>query len=69
LHWVAHYGHVDFVLFLVDHGVDVEARDKEGRTPLDCALAQGHVDLARSLVEHGATATGRAMLQIQEANT
>lgn len=41
---------------LVDEGIDVDARDPEGRTALMLASEMGHVDAARLLLDAGASA-------------
>ncbi len=38
---------------LVGHGADVNAQNKEGKTPLDRALARGWTDVAELLRAHG----------------
>jgi len=43
-------GHVEFARVLVDHGVDVNARDYFKSTPLHRALKDGHVEFARMLI-------------------
>jgi len=45
-------GHAEFALGLVDHGVDVNARDFDELTPLHIALKGGHVEISWLLVEH-----------------
>jgi ankyrin repeat protein len=39
---------------LIELGADVEARDKDGQTPLHVASQAGPLDIARMLIEHGA---------------
>jgi ankyrin repeat protein len=59
LEWRKEWGKVDLARFLIEHGADVSAKDKNGLTPLHWAVqgGVGNVDLARLLVEHGADAT------------
>jgi hypothetical protein len=52
-------GIVGLPRFLVEHGADVKAKDKDGSTPLHQAPASGNVDLAFFLVEHGADVTAQ----------
>ena len=47
-------GAEDIVKRLVEHGCDVDVKDREGRTPLFAAVAAGHKQIVRILVEHGA---------------
>ena len=41
------------VLFLIDKGLDIEARDVEGWRPLHRAAKEGNIDPVRVLVEKG----------------
>jgi ankyrin repeat protein len=58
LHLAAYYGHADVVAFLLDRGVDLEARTTNprlpGLTPLHSAAAGGKTDVALLLLERGA---------------
>jgi ankyrin repeat protein len=45
----------DMIRLLVEHGTDLNARDKEGRTLVDRALANGRIDLAELLRAYGAS--------------
>jgi ankyrin repeat protein len=53
LHAAALRNHVAAVLALVGRGVDVDARDKEGRTPLMIAAAFGNAEVAEALLSNG----------------
>jgi len=55
LHVAAFAGRVDAVRLLLDAGADVNARGKDGRTPLAVALAEGQTALARVLQQAGGT--------------
>jgi ankyrin repeat protein len=48
-------GTVESSHLLLKHGADIDAKDNEGRTPLDMALEHGREEIARLLSEHGAT--------------
>ncbi len=39
------------VLFLLDKGLDIEARDVEGCTPLHLAAREGNLEQVKALVE------------------
>ncbi len=55
LHAAALGGCVETVLGLVkDAGLDVDARDVSGQTPLFCAAEKGHVEACRALLRAGA---------------
>jgi ankyrin repeat protein len=53
LHVAALNGHVEVSRKLLQHKVDQNALDKNGRTPLRLAAEGGHIDVARLLLEHG----------------
>jgi ankyrin repeat protein len=53
-------GHVDFVQYLVEHGVDVSAKVESGFTPLHLASSRGYMDVVRFLIEHGADVSAKA---------
>jgi ankyrin repeat protein len=44
----------DLVRILIDHGANINAADKKGRTPLVTAMARGRWDIVRLLVMRGA---------------
>lgn len=45
------------VKVLIDHGADVNAKNHEGRTPLDIAIDRGRDEIADLLREHGGVET------------
>jgi ankyrin repeat protein len=51
LMYAAQNGHLDCVMQLIDHGASVQARNKDGFTPLHFATT---VDIVRVLLKHGA---------------
>ncbi|XP_078360427.1 transient receptor potential cation channel subfamily A member 1-like isoform X2 [Oculina patagonica] len=57
LHRCAMYNHVSVVQFLVDHGVDLNPRDREKCTPLLLAAAHGCSAVVSLLLESGADVT------------
>jgi hypothetical protein len=54
LHMAVLSGSGDIARLLIDHGVDVNAADNEGREPLHLAVIAGNEDLVRLLMKHGA---------------
>ncbi|KAK0761661.1 LOW QUALITY PROTEIN: hypothetical protein N5P37_005643 [Trichoderma harzianum] len=50
----SYYGHGAVVKLLVKRGADLEAKDRDGRTPLSWAAENGHEAIAKLLVEKGA---------------
>ncbi len=51
LHYEACTGDVNMVKALLNAGADIEAKDKNGATPLDCAKDEGHTDVVNILKE------------------
>lgn len=56
IYLVASQGDCDVVSLLITHGVNVNTRDLQGRTPL--SLAKGHDAVCQMLISHGAIASG-----------
>ncbi|CAI6097695.1 unnamed protein product [Clonostachys chloroleuca] len=63
LHFVAcgtHFWHADAVTYLLSHGADIEAKNKDGQTPLLCAISTQHPNgfwkelTIKRLLDHGA---------------
>ncbi len=53
LHNASHYGHIDAVTLLLEHGSDVNAKNIEGNIPLYAAVHQHHLAITRILIERG----------------
>ena len=54
LHCAAEAGQVSTIITLLETGLDVDIRDRRGRTSLHCATVSGHPSAMQSLLEHGA---------------
>jgi ankyrin repeat protein len=52
LHAAALFGHTDLAGWLLAHGADANARDYEGKTPLERAQQAGHASVADLLRRH-----------------
>jgi len=44
----------DLARLLIDRGADINAKDKEGRTPLMAAISRGNIQIVRMLLDEGA---------------
>lgn len=56
LYWAVHENNFTFTNRLIHHGVDVNKKDKLGRTALHIACYFGFYDIAELLLQHGAVA-------------
>ena len=56
LHAASQKGQDDIVVSLLNHGVDANHSDSNGRSPLHAASREGHVNVVRLLLDHGAAA-------------
>lgn len=54
LHCSAECGKVESIIDLLKTGLDVNVRDRRGRTPLHCATLSGHIMAMLALLERGA---------------
>lgn len=54
LHWFAESGQIDRLREAIAAGVDLAARDEEGRTPLHIAVRRRRLDVVRALADAGA---------------
>ncbi len=54
LHFAVLGRHLDLIQFLIEKGADLNARDREGTSPLDDAVWRGSLDAAAILLAHGA---------------
>ena len=50
----AHFGFLEVVKILVEHGANVEAKSREGKTPLLMATERGFLFVVKFLIERGA---------------
>ena len=68
-------GDTTSVMALIDRGINVNAREAEGETPLMYAATEGHIDVVKILLKRGAdidalshnneTALARAVLRVR----
>lgn len=57
LHHALSYGNTRLIKLLIEHGADIEARNKRGQTPLHQAVEEEDIDLVEVLLKHGAELT------------
>lgn len=73
LHLASHLGDVEAIRALLDGGVNVDARDFDGATPLFRAVESGHLEAVEMLLQGGASARffrqdGCSVLDLAEGN-
>ncbi|GFR18369.1 uncharacterized protein TNCT_13611, partial [Trichonephila clavata] len=49
LHYAAKHGKKGLAIFMVENGANIDAKDKDGKTPLDIAVDQKHDDVVEYL--------------------
>jgi len=54
LHFAAGYNHPKVVKCLLEHGADIQAKDKGGLVPLHNSCSYGHYEVAELLIKYGA---------------
>lgn len=54
LSWAALHGHAEVAGLLIEHGADLEARNRDGARPLHAAAFLGHTEVVKLLIESGA---------------
>jgi len=59
LHWASSVNNMDNVTAQITKGVDVNKKDRTGRTALQYASKEGHVEAVRALLDAGADITIR----------
>lgn len=46
-------GDIDKVKYLIDHGIDINEKDKSGSTPMIHAVWKNRLDIVKLLIENG----------------
>ena len=59
LHWASLRGHLEVVRYLLEHGANVKAQDKDGSMPLHWASRKGRREVIRVLIQHKADANAQ----------
>ncbi len=59
LHWAVDRGSRDMVIFLLDHGADMDARNLRGESALGWAARQADSEMVKLLIERGADVNTR----------
>ncbi|MDV7104871.1 ankyrin repeat domain-containing protein [Vibrio sp. TH_r3] len=62
LMWAANKGHIDIVKLLIEHGADVNSKNRWNGTALSQAAMNGHLNIVKLLIEHDSHITSDALL-------
>ena len=54
LHWASYSSSVEFALYLINYGVDINKKDKNGNTPLHLAVIKNSYKMVQKLLQKGA---------------
>jgi ankyrin repeat protein len=57
--WASSMGYLEIVQVLINHGADVNKKDRYGSPPLNDASICGHLDIVKELIKNGASINGR----------
>ena len=69
IHWAIYQDRRNAVELLLDHGADMELRDRDrDATPLDYAIVYTRQEIIRALVSRGANLDGRMRLAVKGAS-
>ena len=69
IHWAIYQDRWNMVELLLDHGADIERRDRDrGATPLDYAIVYARPEIIKLLVSRGANLEGRLQLAVKGAS-
>ncbi|KAK3611879.1 hypothetical protein CHS0354_021315 [Potamilus streckersoni] len=60
IHYAADYGQTEVIRCLIDHGAQIDVKDKHGITPILAAVWEGHTESVKLLLEKGAKKNGKA---------
>ncbi|KAK7414638.1 hypothetical protein QQX98_006495 [Neonectria punicea] len=69
IHTAIFWGQKAMVRFLLDSGVDLGARDRDGRTPLLLAVEAGELEIVQMLLDKGASLDDKDNLEQSVVNT
>ena len=54
IHWAAHFGHLDIVIYLHQNGSQIDIKAHDEWTPIYEAARAGHCEIVKYLHQHGA---------------